>query len=120
QPGYHSTGRSAAFWSETYGGPGVQPLTSASGPLLRAGGYLRPRGALYLARPQENHLIDQFVQAFADSDVVLIRQGREDLLRRVPGLSPVWESGLYEPSCTDIDVAALHQACLSAAKRQGA
>ena len=29
--GYHSTGRSAAFWSETYGGPYIQPLTSASG-----------------------------------------------------------------------------------------
>ena len=25
QPGYHSTGRSAAFWSETYGGPFVSP-----------------------------------------------------------------------------------------------
>jgi D-arginine dehydrogenase len=22
QPGYHATGRSAAFWQETYGGPG--------------------------------------------------------------------------------------------------
>ena len=31
QPGYHATGRSAAFWTETYGGPGIQPLTSASG-----------------------------------------------------------------------------------------
>ena len=28
QPGYHSTGRSAAFWQETYGGPAVQPLPS--------------------------------------------------------------------------------------------
>ena len=36
QPGYHSTGRSAAFWSETYGGPLIQPLTSASGPFLAA------------------------------------------------------------------------------------
>jgi len=25
QAGYHSTGRSAAFWSESYGGPSVQP-----------------------------------------------------------------------------------------------
>ena len=25
QPGYHATGRSAAFWSETYGGPAIQP-----------------------------------------------------------------------------------------------
>ena len=35
QPGYHSTGRSAAFWSESYGGPLIQPLTSASRPFLR-------------------------------------------------------------------------------------
>ena len=34
RPGYHATGRSAAFWSESYGGPGVQPLTTASGPIL--------------------------------------------------------------------------------------
>ena len=27
QAGYHSTGRSAAFWSESYGGPLIQPLT---------------------------------------------------------------------------------------------
>ena len=32
QPGYHATGRSAAFWSESYGGPLIRPLTSASGP----------------------------------------------------------------------------------------
>src|SRR3546814_17671733 len=25
-PGYHATGRSAAFWSATYGGPHIQPL----------------------------------------------------------------------------------------------
>nr|MDQ4087642.1 FAD-binding oxidoreductase [Pseudomonadota bacterium] len=34
QPGYHSTGRSAAFWAESYGGPLIQPLTSASGRFL--------------------------------------------------------------------------------------
>jgi D-arginine dehydrogenase len=28
--GYHSTGRSAAFWLESYGGPNVALLTSAS------------------------------------------------------------------------------------------
>ena len=27
-PGYHSTGRSAAKWHETLGGPLVQPLTA--------------------------------------------------------------------------------------------
>ena len=30
RPGFHSTDRSAAFLSETYGGPFIQPLTTAS------------------------------------------------------------------------------------------
>ena len=36
RPGYHSTGLSAAFWAESYGGPKVQPLTTASGPWLHS------------------------------------------------------------------------------------
>ena len=34
QCGYHSTGRSAAFYLESYGGPEVAKLTAASGPIL--------------------------------------------------------------------------------------
>ena len=56
QPGYHSTGRSAAFLSETYGGPRIQPLTTASRPFLEtpptdfsSESFLSPRGALHLA-----------------------------------------------------------------------
>ena len=33
-PGYHSTGRSAAFWVECYGGPGVQRVKNEWPPLL--------------------------------------------------------------------------------------
>jgi len=44
RPGYHATGRSAAFWTESYGGPRVQPLTTASGPFLHEHGFLTPRG----------------------------------------------------------------------------
>ena len=62
QPGYHATGRSAAFWTESYGGARVQPLTSASGPFLREHGFLSPRGALTLARAgQEAGKLADFV-----------------------------------------------------------
>ena len=51
-PGYHATGRSAAFWHETYGGPAIQPLSKASFDLLRdppadfsERGFLSPRAA---------------------------------------------------------------------------
>ena len=30
RPGYHATGRSAAFWEECYGGPEIVPLTLRS------------------------------------------------------------------------------------------
>src|SRR5438309_7231748 len=56
QCGYHTTGRSAAFWLAHYGGAAVMPLTLASGPLLEQGwptgerSWLRRRGAITIAR----------------------------------------------------------------------
>src|SRR3546814_13741096 len=41
QPGYHTTGRSAAFYAETYGGAAVQPLTTASKAFLERSGERR-------------------------------------------------------------------------------
>jgi len=127
QPGYHSTGRSAAFWSETYGGPAVQPLTTASGPWLAAPppdfsdrAFLSPRGALHIAGPEGSAPLEALRQDFIGSDVVLTPVDRAGLEHVLPGLRPGWESGLAEPSCADIDVAALHAAYLGAAKRSGA
>jgi D-arginine dehydrogenase len=118
-PGYHSTGRSAAFWSETYGGPAIQPLTSASEAFLADGGFLQPRGSLTLAEAGDEALLDAFQADFAGSGVVLDRIGRARLERIVPALRPHWSSGVAEPSCRDIDVAALHAHYLAMARRAG-
>lgn len=115
QPGYHATGRSAAFWSETYGGPAIQPLTSASGAFLREGGFLRPRGELTIARAGEAHLLDAMLSDFAGSGVQLDRVDPRPI---VPGLRPDWQAALSEPSCCDIDVGALHAHYLKAARPQ--
>lgn len=119
-PGYHATGRSAAFWTESYGGPAVQPLTAASGPLLRAGGYLSPRGALTLARAGQEVELAAFVARFAALGVEVEQLDRAGIAARVPGLREQWVAGAFEPSCCDIDVARLHQDCLAAARRGGA
>ena len=116
-PGRHSTGRSAAFWSETYGGPGVQPLTTASGPALREAGFLDPLGSLHIGRNEDSSAIDALITAFADRDVELIRV---DPRARVPGLRDQWTLGILEPSCAYIDVAALHAAKLREARIAGA
>lgn len=116
RPGYHATGRSAAFWSETYGGPGIQPLTTASGPLLRAGGFLDPLGSLHIGRISERAAIDAFLAAFEGSGVEL---HAVDPRARLPGLREEWELGIWEPSCEYIDVGALHAAALAEARRAG-
>lgn len=119
-PGYHATGRSAAFWTESYGGPGVQPLTTASGPALRAGGYLTPRGALTIARAGQEAELTAFAERFAALGVRVERLDRAAIAARVPGLRSDWVAGALEPDCCDIDVARLHQDYLATAKRHGA
>ena len=120
QPGYHATGRSAAFWTESYGGPGVQPLTTASGPYLRQGGYLAPRGALTLARSGQEAELAGFIARYQALGITVERLDRSALEARLPGLMPDWSCGAFEPDCCDIDVARLHQDYLAAARRAGA
>jgi D-arginine dehydrogenase len=118
RPGYHSTGRSAAFWAESYGGPFIQPLTSASGPFLAGHGFLRPRGALHLADAQGKAVLADMERE--QSEVPLEPLDRAAIERMVPGVRPGWNYGLFEPSCADIDVAALHAFYLKEARRGGA
>ncbi|NWK97159.1 FAD-dependent oxidoreductase [Sphingobium lactosutens] len=120
--GYHATGRSVAFWEETYGGPVVQPLTTASGPLLAApdpdfheGSFLSLRRTVHIGRAGDEPFRDALLATFA---------GKVDLrpvdpAPLVPGLRPDWTLGVMEASCHDIDVAALHQACLRRFRRLG-
>ena len=56
QPGYHSTGRSAALYLQTYGTPAIRALTRASRAFYDApppgfadSPILAPRGVLYVA-----------------------------------------------------------------------
>lgn len=116
QPGYHATGRSAAFWSETYGGPAIQPLTTASGPALQSGGYLDPLGSLHIGRAEDGAAIDAFLADFAASAVAL---DPVDPAGLVPGLRPAWTLGVMERSCAYIDVGRLHGDYLASARRAG-
>lgn len=119
-PGYHSTGRSAAFWTESYGGPQVQPLTTASGPFLQEHGFLAPRGALTLARAEELAALAEFASGFRALGVQVDDLDRATLEARLPGLRKEWVAGAYEPDCCDIDVAGLHQHWLTTARKNGA
>lgn len=126
-PGYHATGRSAAFWHESYGGAGVQPLTRASLEMLdnppaefSDRGFLLPRGALTLGQRSEAAAVDAFAAEFAARGVDVVRMSGAAVAEKIPGLRAEWSEAAYEAACRDIDVGALHAAYLRAAKRAGA
>src|ERR1700712_1567003 len=118
QPGYHSTGRSAALWHETLGGPMIQPLTTASFDVLNGGGFLSPRGSMSVAEADNLPMLDQLEAEFAGT-VALQRMTHADIRARVPRARDVLVAALLEPTCSDIDVAALHAPVLSRLKRAG-
>lgn len=126
QPGYHATGRSVAFWTESYGGAQIQPLTAASGPLMaqpEAGmgevSFLSPRGALHIGMPDAAGERDAMLAEFAGASVALRALDGAELRSRIPGLRAGWDIGIDEPSCADIDAAALLAAALSALRKRG-
>ena len=127
-PGHHTTGRSAAFYAETYGGPDVQPLTTASKaffhrppPGFSETAILSPRGALHVAHAEAVAALDTLEAEFEAGLVACQRLGPEGIRAKAPWLRPEWATtALWEPGCADIDVAALHQAYLRAARRMGA
>jgi D-arginine dehydrogenase len=120
QPGYHSTGRSAAMLSATYGAPAVRALARASHGFLAAPpqgfsetALLSPRGMLHLARK------DQVAALEAADSAALRRLDAAAVRDLVPLLDPAYVAGgLLEPDAMAIDVAALHQGYLRGVRRQ--
>lgn len=115
--GMHSTGRSAAFWLESYGGANVAVLSAASREFLANPpadfsevGFLRDRGDVHVTRDELPKLPEGVFSRVVE---------REELERLVPGIRPEWRRGLFEPGCADIDVAALHAAYLRKFRRSG-
>ena len=108
--GYHSTGRSAAFYLESYGGPEVAKLNAASRPFLAEGGFLNGRGDLHLTR-DKLPVLPEGVESWVVE--------RAELEKMVPGIRREWRRALFEPGCADIEVAALHAAFLRKFRRNG-
>lgn len=126
-PGYHATGRSAAFWHESYGGAAVQPLSIASfdalnspAPEFSERGFLSPRTALTLGQRSDAAAIDAFTAKFSAQGVAVSRISGPDIAAKIPGVSPAWSEAAFEAACSDIDVGRLHAAYLRAAQRAGA
>jgi len=127
QPGYHTTGRSAAFFAESYGGAAIRPLTSASkaffldppdgfceAPLVTG------RGAFHVIPPDAWTRGERVAAELARDIPGLRLLGPEDALKRVPVLRREGVGGaIDDPECRDLDVAAIHHGYLRQLRRRG-
>ena len=127
QPGYHSTGRSAALFLESYGPPAVRALTRASRSFyahpptgFTLSPLIKPRGALYLATLGQQALLEKLRLELAPTCPGLMTLDATQILARVPCLRPeVVLAGLYDPNAEDMDVNAIHQGFLRGFSQQG-
>src|SRR5260370_29286540 len=95
QPGYHSTGRSAALFTETYGNHAIRVLTGASRAFYEAwaDGFtehpiLAPRGALMFAMPGQEVELEESWQDLSSLDPRVRRLDAAEARAMVPVLRP--------------------------------
>ena len=124
----HSTGRSAAQFLASYGGPANRILSAASRPFLEAGAegladseLLVPRNVLWVAPAGFEQQLSERIAATETTGTACERLDGVDAIGLCGALDPEWlEAGVIEYGGFDIDVAALHQAYLRGARAEGA
>jgi D-arginine dehydrogenase len=128
QPGYHSTGRSAAMFMESYGTSAVRALTRASRAFYETppSGFasaplLTLRGALYVAGADQLAQLETTDAELRPHTPGLQRLDTREVLERVPAMrAGAVAAGLLDPGAADIDVHALHQGFLRGARAAAA
>jgi D-arginine dehydrogenase len=127
QPGYHSTGRSAALFMESYGTPQVRALTMASRAFFQAPpeGFsdhplISPRGAMMVATHGEDRLLAEQWDVFRSVTPHARLLDSAEACALVPVLRPEKVLGaVLEPDAADMDVDAIHQGFLRGLRRAG-
>jgi D-arginine dehydrogenase len=127
QPGYHSTGRSAALFIETYGPAQVRALTRASrtffenpDPGFADHPLLMPRGTLCVASAGQESQLEEYWQRIRSSGTLTRRLDPASTCAMVPVLRIEQIVGsVYEPDASDMDVHAIHQGYLRGLRRHG-
>ena len=128
QPGYHTTGRSAALFAPSYGNAAIRALSMGGQSFLMdpPDGFcdvplLTPRGALFVGREDQIGSLDaEYEEGSKTLDSLQRLTGAE-----VRELVPVFRedyvaAGILDSGAMDMDVNALHQGFLRGARSRGA
>jgi D-arginine dehydrogenase len=126
-PGYHTTGRSAAVYTASYGNPVIRALSAASRSFFDAppAGFaehplLTPRGILFIGRADQRATVETlYAECRGLAPGLRLIDGAE-----AEGLVPVLAPGytaraVFEPGAMDMDVDAILQGYLRGFKARG-
>jgi len=127
-PGFHSTGRSAALFTETYGNDSIRALTVGSRDFFvePPDGFaehplLTPRGVIMIGREDQRAALDDGYAASQAQVPSAALLDAAEVRELVPVVDPGYVAGgVFEPDCMDMDVHAIHQGFLSLGRARGA
>ncbi len=127
QPGYHTTGRSAALYTEAYGNAPIRALTSSGRKFLMEPpeGFtdtpiLTPRGVMFIGRKDQLAALDEVYTSASEHVDTMQRLTEAEVRERVPVVRPGYAAaGVLEADAMDMDVNALHQGFLRGARHNG-
>ena len=123
RPGYHASGRSAAYFAAAYGKAVVQAITRASEAFFRSPppGFtevdlFRPRACIWFGRPDQAPALEAMRAAVPRLEFL----DEAAVRARVPVIRPGYlHGGLLDREGGDLDVEALLQAYLKLFRRNG-
>jgi D-arginine dehydrogenase len=126
-PGYHTTGRSAAVYTASYGHPVIRALTVASRPFFDTppAGFaerplLTPRGVLFIGRADQRAAVETLYAECRGLAPGLRQIDSAEAESLVPVLAPGYTAGaVLEPEAMDMDVDAILQGYLRGFKARG-
>ena len=127
QPGYHTSGRSAAFYAESYGNKVVRAITTASKSFFLSppDGFcdqdiLSQSGAMHIARKDQLESLESLFQELSQGNASIFREDAKFAQERCSGLRPDYVSGcVWDPESSVIDVHTLLHGYLRGFKNRG-
>jgi len=127
QPGYHTTGRSAATYEPFDGSDKIRRLILSSGPFLENppadfcdGPLLSPRGTLCLFREGQDEQFEKYHEVMSSVTDEFRVIAPDEIMRVLPILKPDYAvKAIHGSTAQDIDVHALHQGYLRKLKANG-
>src|ERR1700740_2791079 len=127
QPGYHTTGRSAALFVQTHGPPGIRALSRGAKSFFLdppAGfaehSLLTERGMLLIGRADQSALLEQSVAESSRHLAGVRRLDAKEACRLVPLLREDYLAGaVLDPEAMDMDVHAIHWGFIRGMRARG-